>query len=357
MNRYDLLEELALANAEALFELWGLEYKRINNDEYDFLNPTRNDKNFGACRFNVKKGKGADFAGINFSKVDLAAVGLNFDKDDFVESKSIQTNWGFNIIGLCMRLHGVADYKDAAKLIHSQLNTLKERGTLYTVTEEAIAKKQKDALLAVSRKIEIAKRTWDSCRPITDTLGETYLGSRGIYLLQKEDTIKYHPKVLNMETKKFLPALLCKVQKKPDGPLVAIHRIFLRPDGSGKADVNNPKMALGAIEGAAIWFGNPCEQLCIVEGPENALAVRSLGFRFVCSTINSANFCGLVVPKGVTEIVLFPDPDEAGILANRKAYKTYTQHIKKVRTVWPPKKEDNPKWDWADELKSRGIDE
>ena len=46
--KYDQLREKALANFELLLNHWGIEFQLIGEHEYDFLNPTRQDDNFGA---------------------------------------------------------------------------------------------------------------------------------------------------------------------------------------------------------------------------------------------------------------------------------------------------------------------
>jgi phage/plasmid primase-like uncharacterized protein len=59
-----------------------------------------------------------------------------------------------------------------------------------------------------------------------------------------------------------------------DGKFLGIHRTWLRSDGSGKADVEPQKMALGPIGGGAVRLtSQPPETLAIAEGIETALSV------------------------------------------------------------------------------------
>jgi DNA primase len=93
---------------------------------------------------------------------------------------------------------------------------------------------------------------------------------------------------------------------------MAVHRVFIKQDGSGKADIPNPKKALGDKQGNAIWFGTPGPTLYVAEGPESALSVRALGYSFVACTIDAGNMASLEVPEYVKSVVIIPDNDSAG---------------------------------------------
>ncbi len=96
------------------------------------------------------------------------------------------------------------------------------------------------------------------------------------------------------------------------------------------------------------------DTLCIVEGPENALSIRTIGYDFVVSTINAGNFSNIAIPPYVKKVILFPDGDEAGRHAAQKAIEAYKKVIDDVKIIFPPKHPTNPKWDWNDVLMSRG---
>jgi hypothetical protein len=55
----------------------------------------------------------------------------------------------------------------------------------------------------------------------------------------------------------FLPAMVAKVVNI-DGELIGLHRTFLRPDGSVKADIELQKAMLGRVAGGAVRLGPPC---------------------------------------------------------------------------------------------------
>lgn len=341
MSQYNQLKELALANADKLFSFWGLDYIQINKHEYDFRNPTRQDRNFGACRFNIEKGIGADFAGSNFTKEDFNKIGVGFTKEDFdYIPQARQTNWGFDIIGLTQRLHNSNDYKTAAELLRSQLQDLSKKEILITPNTDAHIKRKEKQLENQLLKITYAKRAWEISSDISNTLAEKYLLSRDIILTDKDkEVLKFHPKIMNKEINKAIPCLLLKVQKTPNDELSAIHRIYLSENGH-KATIKQPKMALGSIKGLGIWFGEPGNKLWIGEGAEEALSIRSMNRPFAVSTINATNFHNLTIPEYVKEIILCPNSDEAGKRSCQKALKSYKMKGRKIKIAIPPPGKD-----------------
>lgn len=335
--KYDQLREKALANFESLLNYWGIKFQQMGA-EYDFLSPTREDTNYGACRFNIEKGRGADFAGSGFKSTDYSLLGLGFTKEDFSGyNEGTETKIGYDILGLVQRVHQIGSYKDAAIRLRDDLQDLSAKTKLVTPSRDAAERRRKEQELKNKKIIDYANKVWRACEniPIHGTPAEIYFNARG--LAPTEKNIRYHPKIRNRELNKVIPTILLKVQKEPEGPLVAIHRIYLTEDGK-KANVENPKMALARIKGAGIWLGTLGSSLAIVEGPENALTVRhTYRFPFVVCSINVSNFSGLTIPPYVKEITLIPDEDEAGQAACDKAIKAYKNasiKIKRAQLDW-----------------------
>lgn len=336
--KYDQLREKALANFESLLAYWGIEYQQIGN-EYDFLSPTREDTNFGACRFNIDKGRGADFAGTTLPILDFKQLGCGFSKDDFNGfADGAETKVGFDVIGLAQRVHRINGYKVAAEQLRLDLQKLSEQVKLVSPTRDAAEQRRKEQEIKNAKLTEYAHKVWRACEniKIENTPGSIYLKNRGINWLN-EPSIRFHPKVKNKELGRAIPTLLFRIQKEPTGPLVALHRIYLDEDGK-KAKVSAPKMALARILGAGIWFGAPGEQLAIVEGPENALTARTTyGLDFVVSSVSSANYSSLEIPPYVKRLILIPDEDKAGDAAYEKALIAYHRpglKIQKASLDW-----------------------
>jgi hypothetical protein len=309
--RYDMIRETANANVELLFTFWGIKYSKVTPTELDFISPFRQDSSFGACRYNIKKARGADFAGTGIGQDDFNNL-QGLDKSDFAGISGENNRLGFDIISLCMRINKLGSYEEGAKRVASDLNKIKNNPDFTAITEEYIRAKKAQNEHDKAQRIRIADKMWSMAYPLKGTVGEAYLNSRAIFLENNHKNIKFHPRAINKELGKELPILMFVVTEVPGSELKAIHRIYLKEDGSGKADVNNPKMALGDIVGSAIWFGRPGPLLCIAEGPENALSILSLGYDFVCSTIVANNFPNVQIPKYVKQVILFPDNDKAG---------------------------------------------
>lgn len=329
MAKHDQLREKGLANFESLLTLWGIEYKKLTEVEYDFLSPTRSDRNFGACRFNTYKGRGADFASSTITEQDCKLLGIGFSPNDFSGySNGEYRKSGFDIIGLVQRVHNCNTYNDAAGYLSNDLKKIAEQGVIVTPAKDAAEKRRLEQAAQLQKKIELSQRLWHTAKELKGSKGEVYLDCRGIH--PKETSIRINPWLKHTSGIRY-PTLLFKAQKSPDGPIVAIHRIFLSENGETKAPVDDPKMALGAIKGAGIWFGNPSSILIIAEGPENALIYREANHSFVVSTVYSTNYHNLTIPKYVKTVILAPDEDKAGMSACKLAIKEYSKQGKKIR--------------------------
>ena len=354
ISRYEHLKEHALANFETLLSYWGVEYSRVNPQEYDLIAKWRHDGNFGAVRFNIVKNWGSDFAGIQIAKLDFSRLGEGFDYTDCAGIVSdTNTNVGFDIIGLCQKIYGCSTYRDAAGRLQTDWQAISAQGKAILPDAEAVAKRKLLIEQKNKFKVKIAQDMWRMSKSIKfeGSLGAVYLTARGLPdSWTTENNIRFHPKLINKELNKTSPAILFKVSFAPMSELVAIHRIYLSDDGWSKAEMSDPKMALASIKGAGIWFGTPGQKLHVVEGPENALTLRAMGAQFVVCTINATNFHGLTIPEFVSNVVLCPDPDEAGITAAGKAHKEYEKmQNKKVGFFYPPKMELSGKTlDWND---------
>ncbi len=328
--RHDTIREKGLANFESLLALWGVEFKKLTENEYDFLSPTRCDRNFGACRFNTYKGRGADFASSTITDGDCRLLGAGFTKNDFVGfTNGKAQKSGFDIIGLVQRVHNCNTYQEGIRYLNDDLNKIKANGGIITPPRDAAEKRRLELEAQQQKRIEISQRVWHTAKDYKGTPAEKYFKNRG-GLVAQESNIRFT--YLNHVSGVKYPTILFKVQKTPDSNIVAIHRIFITEDGT-KAPVDDPKMALGAIKGAGIWFGTPNDVLFVVEGPENALVYRYLDRPFVVSTVYANNYHNLIIPSYVKTVILAPDEDKAGLSAARLAANTYRLQHKKIKMV------------------------
>ena len=346
-SNLDQVREQALANFDVLLNYWKLDYKKITEYEYDIIATWRKDNDFGGCRFNLTKARGADFAGGGLTKDDISNLDLPFGPEDYAGFTSNgQGKIGFDIVGLAQRVHKCSNYTSAAGALGKDLSTIAKYRTLHTPASDAAMRRKREQEISVKRKKQYANDLWESCMfyNFEDSAGSKYLYNRH-KISVRDANMRCHPGINYAPTKTIYPALIFKVQKDIDAPLVAIHRIYLSPDGY-KAKVDNPKMALAPIQGMGIWFGQKRELLCITEGPENALSLRQLGYNFVCSSIFGSNLHSIYIPSYVKKLLIFPDMDEAGQRAFENCKETYGKLTIPVEGVLLPK----GKADWNDVL-------
>lgn len=141
-------------------------------------------------------------------------------------------------------------------------------------------------------------------------LADRYLTLRGCGELHYPKTLRFAGKLRDGEGA-IRPCLVATVQDA-DGNNVTLHRTFLKPDGSGKADMACPrKLMPGSIpKGSAVrlsdYTGGP---LGIAEGIETALSAMRLFDMPVWAAINSTMMQAWAPPAGCTDIAIFADND------------------------------------------------
>jgi hypothetical protein len=115
--------------------------------------------------------------------------------------------------------------------------------------EAAAAAERARAEAAERDRVSAAERTtyalkiWHQSILAAGTLVETYLRSRGI-TLPPPPTLRFHPRLYHRPSGSAWPAMVALVTRGSDRTPVAIQRTFLARDGSGKAPIDQNKMAL-----------------------------------------------------------------------------------------------------------------
>lgn len=336
MSNYDLLKERALVSFELLLVKWGLHYNKIGEYEYDFLSPTRKeDRNLGACRFNIRKGIGADFAGVDISESRLNSLGKGFTRNDLAGfTRFGETKNSFDVIGLVQRIYSFDSYSEAARKLKDELDILDNGKVDKKELLTQMIKREAEIEARRGKSLAQAAKAWSYCVPIFGTIAETYLESRGIKVTLNEPNMKFHPRIYNVELSCFIPCVVFKISKTHDGDLRGIHRIWIAKDGSRKAKLQENKKAIGTVSGNGIWFGGPDKVLYICEGPEEALTIKYvIGKRYVVSTVYSTNYHALQIPDYVSRVILVYDDDKAGEQAVAKADIEYRKQNKEVKVI------------------------
>jgi len=168
------------------------------------------------------------------------------------------------------------------------------------------------------RKIEVVREIYATAEPIAGTVGEHYFRSRGIVgplpdCLRFAPALKRVQEIDGVKVTDHLPAIVAPFTNIRTNDLRAIHRTWLMPDGTGKAD-GLSRMWLGKATGCAIKLTDDTEVtlgLALAEGIETGLSVREAGFP--CWALGSAsNLAKFPVLAGIEALTIFADHDENG---------------------------------------------
>lgn len=192
------------------------------------------------------------------------------------------------------------------------LSALGLRSGDYTPPNAAtLAHREREQKAEAEKRAEQAKGLWMEAKPITGTLAETYLRGRGI-TCSLPDSLRFHPETWHGPTAKRYPALVALVE---GAGMAAVHRTYLRPDGSGKADVEPAKAMLGATAGGAVRLTGGLGPLVVAEGIETALSLASgLLARpaTIWAALSTSGIRGLHLPPQPGRLTIATDGDKPG---------------------------------------------
>jgi hypothetical protein len=169
--------------------------------------------------------------------------------------------------------------------------------------------------------VDAARRLFAIARPITGTLGETYLHHRGITTVYDEGALRFHPRCYyragEYAPTETWPAMIARVSNS-DGHLTGVHRTWLAPHGHGKAPVETPRRAMGALLGNAVRFGIADDVLAVGEGIETMLSLRlALPPMPMAAALSANHLAALILPTSLRWLCIARDADAAGRWATR----------------------------------------
>jgi CHC2 zinc finger/Toprim domain len=186
------------------------------------------------------------------------------------------------------------------------------------------------------RNRRIAWRLWTAARDPCGTLVERYLHIRGLEL-PPAPVLRFASRCWNRETGLELPAMLARVDDH-DGKFVAVHRTWLLPDGSGKADLLEPKWSLGPVGDGAVRLAPAGPVLAVAEGIETALtAIVTTGLP-AWSALSAGRIKRLILPAETIDVVIIADNDRSGV-GESQAWQAAEQWLtegRRVRVALPP---------------------
>ncbi|MGJ3231735.1 MAG: DUF7146 domain-containing protein [Oceanicaulis sp.] len=179
------------------------------------------------------------------------------------------------------------------------------------------AQREAERLADIAKRARRAGRLWNESRPIVGTPAQRYLEGRGIRCAPLPKTLRFHPAAYHGAMGVRLPALVALVE---GGDGFAVHRTYLRPDGSGKADITPDKAMLGRCAGGAVRLADGPGRLVVAEGVETALSLLSGlldGPAAVWAALSTSGLRGLRLPDQRGNLTVASDGDDAGRAAAR----------------------------------------
>lgn len=187
-------------------------------------------------------------------------------------------------------------------------------------------------------RTEYALRIWQDSIPVSNTLAETYLQSRGLHLALPP-TLRFHGRLKHPSGDQW-PAMTALVSRGSDDAPLAIHRTFLARDGSGKAPVDPQKMMLGPCRGGAVRLGDPVDLLMVGEGIETCLAAMQATGNPAWAALSTSGLKALILPETVREVIVLADGDDPGEAAARECALRWQREGRRVRIARPPRGQD-----------------
>ncbi|MCJ1900961.1 toprim domain-containing protein [Paracoccus versutus] len=196
------------------------------------------------------------------------------------------------------------------------LDALRDRGLLdphhkpQPPSAAEIAQREAEDRAEAERAEKKALAVWREAIPIHGTIAETYLRGRGI-TCDLPDTLHFHPEAWHPSAKR-IPAMVGLIEGLPR---LAVHRTYLRPDGTGKAEVEPQKAMLGMAAGGAVRVCEAQGPLVVAEGVETALSLASgLLSRpaTVWAALSAPGMAALRLPDRPHKLTIASDSDDNG---------------------------------------------
>jgi hypothetical protein len=169
---------------------------------------------------------------------------------------------------------------------------------------------------APSGSAEAARRLIAMSQPISSTLVETYLRTRGLTALHETGNLRFHPRCYyrpdDHGPTETWPAMIAAVTNLR-GTITGAHRTWLAPDGSGKAPIDTQRKAIGDLLGHAVRFGIAGEVIAVGEGIETILSVRqAMPHMAMAAALSAAHLAAILFPDDLRRLYVVRDNDPAG---------------------------------------------
>lgn len=180
-----------------------------------------------------------------------------------------------------------------------------------------------------------ARKLWSYSRPISGTLADKYLRSRG-FTAPPPATIRFLPRYRYDAMREF-SCLIAAVQA-PSREITAVQLTFLGADGR-KAPVTYPRRAIGPYADGMLRLAAVASELGIAEGFETAWAASLIHKIPVWATLSGERFMIVKIPPEASRLTIFADNDRPGLAA--AAALVDARPDLHIATVTPPRAGDD----------------
>jgi len=229
--------------------------------------------------------------------------------------------WGFDFatgeragpVDLIYHATGMRDarlFDEAARLAHME--------------RDLVARPRPVAPARPDHSLEI-RRIRDDCQPLSGSVAETYLHSRGLSDPSSPDFL-FHADLTDYESRRGWPGMVAIPRLADGSPVGGIHRTFLLEDGSDKAPAG--KKMLGTVADAAVrLFPLPEDgHIGVAEGIETALAAHAIFGTPVWAALSADGLARFKWPEGTRRVSIYADAGDAG----RQAAATLSDRLNMV---------------------------
>jgi DNA primase len=178
-----------------------------------------------------------------------------------------------------------------------------------------------------------ASALWSNARPVSGTIAEAYLHSRGI-TVDLPQSLRFAK--LPLGARPAMPTLVAAVSTL-DGDVRGVQRTFLCSEPVSKARLpgGKAKFSLGRVLGGAIRLGPATRSLIITEGIEDGLTLHQQLGRSVWVAAGAGMLPSMQLPECVRAVVIGADNDAAGQAAAAKAAQAIGESGRQVRIMRP----------------------
>jgi hypothetical protein len=197
---------------------------------------------------------------------------------------------------------------------------------------------------------------WQRMRPISGTIAETYLRSRGLSFHDPEGEVlrfaERHARRSPAGEQERHPAMLDLLRDIRTGEPCGTINVYLAADGRDRLRDPKGKTSWGQAAGAAVMlddFADVTLGLVIAEGVETAIALWMTGLRPVWALGGAGNLARFPVLGGIETLSIAADADEPGQRAAAEVTRRWRSAGREVLTVAPPT------GDWADQARKRLV--